>query len=266
MPDNDHLTDEQVLKILDIVHETEAILIGGQCLNRWALHYLPKDGRLKAFEPFTSKDIDFFINDRAPERLAAALNGDVLVPDIDDATPNAAVVVTTLESRRIRIDFMSGVLGVEDRSIKNNFVTIEGYSPELKRQIQILLLDPLDCLRSRLSNINTLHREDTFSVGQARAAMVVVECFVNELLDLSARKRAQSILHDLYYVARDECLRLPAFVNHRILPLETMKRYLSDTQLDPRWRDLTLLPLIRRLEDALKRAAAAPIAANQSLG
>ena len=77
---------------------------------------------------------------------------------MDDHTPNAAVIVGTIGERTIKVDFMHSILGVDHRSIENNFITLSGKHQTTGKEIDILVLHPLDCLSSRLSNINDLRR------------------------------------------------------------------------------------------------------------
>jgi hypothetical protein len=79
-----HLTHEQVARILELVQETDAIVVGGQSLNIWAVHYLGHNPNLSSFAPFTSKDLDFYRNPAAAERLAEALGGTIYLPRPDD--------------------------------------------------------------------------------------------------------------------------------------------------------------------------------------
>ena len=231
------------------MQEADAIVIGGQAVNIWAVHYRGKYPELLQYAPFTSKDIDFFSSGEAARLLAGALDGELLVPDPDDHSPNAALVVASLDGRRIEIDFMNTVLGVEDRAIRNNFVTLEALHDT--RKIRVLLLHPLDCLRSRLANINTLKRHDTQSINQAKTALIVIRAFIDELLALGTphtKKLACSILHDLFYIVRDECLGEAAHLRHGISPADVMRHFRGDIRLDERWRTLTLDPSIQRIE------------------
>jgi hypothetical protein len=76
-----HLSAEEVAEILKIVQGTDAILIGGQCLNFWAEHYAPRDPQLAARGPFTSKDIDFYKNRTAAEKLTEVFGGILYLPE-----------------------------------------------------------------------------------------------------------------------------------------------------------------------------------------
>jgi hypothetical protein len=249
-----HLTAEQVVRILEIVQDTDAVIIGGQSINLWARHYERRDPDLAARGPFTSKDIDFYGNSDAASKLAQALGANLYLPQLDDQTPNAALVIGTLDDRKVEIDFMRAVLGVEDASIKNNFVTLCGRNPQSGAEVRLMLLHPLDCLRSRLANINRLKREDELSLRQAAIAIDILKNFIEELLAAGERKRAQTTLHDLFYVTRDEFIQSGLAQKHGNLnPLPAMQAFIGHPVLDERWRNYNLAAMIGRLEQMLAR-------------
>ena len=163
-------------------------------------------------------------------------------------TPSAAVVVGMLDGRKIEIDFMATVLGVDDKSIADNVVTLAGRNTASGDALRIMLLHPLDCLRSRLANINTLRREDEQSLRQGRLAVALLKLFLDSLLLIGEWREAQSILRDLYHVIREECTSNPAYTRHRIDPLPVMKAFLDHPGLDTRWRQFSLASAIERLE------------------
>jgi hypothetical protein len=250
MGGEEHLTTEQVERILEIVEDADAVVVGGQSLNLWVRHYGADRPEFAGQGPFTSKDLDFYRNEAAAVKLADALvDGEVLRPGPEDATPNAAVVVGMLGDRSIEVDFMNTVLGVDERSIQNNFVTLSGTTSSGKN-IHIMLLHPIDTLRSRLANVNVLGRNDDHSVRQARAAIKVSRFFIDDLLRYGDTKRAQSMLHDMQYVTREHCMRRPAFEKHGLDTLPVMRAFLADERLDERWRTKVLAHSVERLEAA----------------
>ena len=237
------LTEDEVFRIISIIEKFDPIVVGGQAINLW-VNYIR--GRLPGFlgdGAFASKDVDFYRNSEAAERLADELNGHVYIPDSEDSTPNAAVVVGRLGRRQITVDFMAMVLGVESRSLMNNQVAISAWTPNTNRAIRILLLHPLDCLRSRLANINILNRNDRHSLNQAFAAEEVLIYFIDYLLrDPNRLKHIQTILIDLSYTIREMHAGKPSHLIHGLNPARILDAFQSDERLDPRWRSGTLAP------------------------
>ena len=265
MPSSDrHLTAEEVGRILEIVQNTDAIVVGGQSVNLWAEHYAGRNAGFPDNGPYTSKDVDFFRNARAAEALADALGGKLLLPKPDDATPNAAVVIGMLEDREIEVDFMTSVLGVDESSITTKYVTLGGVNTVTGNTFRILLLHPLDCLRSRFANINKLSREDDLSLRQARTAIAIVKHFIDDLLVMKLTGEAQRALRDLCYVVRDGFIRGDVAFRHDIDPLPVLRAFLEDPRLDERWRTRYLAKAVARLEKMIDRrvkAEAANVAA-----
>lgn len=245
----DHLRPDEVLQIIDFMAGCDPIIVGGQSVNIWAEYYVVRDPSLETLGPFTSRDVDFFRNKQAARQLAASLeSGTVLLPTPTDmGTPNAAVVLGELNGRRVVVDFMASVLGVEDESITDNFVAIEGRWNGAT--INLLVMHPLDCLRSRLANINTLRRFDEHSIRQAVLSLRVLEHYLGDVLAAGNFRSAQRILKDLQFVVRDQHLGRPS---HRRFGaeldiLDLIERFVSHPDLDQRWRELVLRRAIERL-------------------
>lgn len=211
------------------------------------------------FAPFTSKDVDFFDNPEAASRLADALHGELRVPDPDDQTPSAALVVGALHNRRIAVDFMRVIKGVDDSAIRDRFITLKGTPPGRTVPISIRVLHPLDCVRSRLANINHLHRTGDLSIRQARVSIIVLEKFIDELIRMGvtkAVKHAQRTLHDLEYVIRGAHCGQKSHLDADIslTPEASLRKFLDHSGLDSRWRDRTLAKAVERTEDQLLRS------------
>ena len=244
-----HLTEAEILRILAAVEEFDPIVVGGQAVNLWVQYYRAKrPGFLESQGAFTSKDLDFYRSAQAAEALAEALGGQVLVPGPDEATASAALVVGVLNGRTIQIDFMASVLGVAGRRVLDNQVMIDARAPLSNRPVRVMLLHPLDCLRSRLANINILHRDDAQSVRQAAASIRIVENFLDDLLhDPLRRKHVQAALLDLSYAIRDLHAGKPSHLRHTLLPESILDAFQEDARLDQRWRSYVLRPCRRRV-------------------
>jgi hypothetical protein len=169
------------------------------------------------------------------------------VPAPDDPTPNAAVVVAKIGGRQITIDFMDAVLGVSDKNLCSRYVRIAWRSPASNEDINILLMHPLDCVASRLSNINTLHRTSELSLKQMEASVAVLRLFIKELLDEGKFREAQDTLMELFYVIRRQHIGKDTHTKFGINLVLVLEHFLEDARLDQRWRNLTLRKSIERL-------------------
>jgi hypothetical protein len=244
-----HLTAQEVETILHYIEQVDAILVGGQSLAIWARLFLSHAPQIARVYSISSEDVDVYANAAAAKAFAANLqSARVFIPDPFDNSPNAAVVEGKLGEREIRIDFMRNILGVDPKSIKKNFVTLSRPAKDGGKPVNILILHPLDCLKSRLSNINDLHREDAHSISSARAAVMVLEAFIDQHLQRGEFRPAQAILMSVYYVVRDRSLGRPSHVRFGIDPGDILRRFRLDVRLSRVWRSHQLASAIERLK------------------
>jgi hypothetical protein len=246
-----HLTPEEVITLLRFVETCRPIIVGGQSINIWAELYYGRNEELDQLGPLTSKDLDFFHNRAAERSLAESLeNGQLRVPTGDEHTPSAALVTGTLGGREIVIDFMAQIKGVEDQSILENSITFA--DADDPTSVSITLMHPMDCVRSRLSNINTLGRTGEHSITQATASLLILDCYIDDQLnaeDKDAGKRALKALRELEYVVRDFHL---GQVSHHdfgdvLDPVAIIRRYIDDERIDVRARKMLLQGILDRL-------------------
>jgi hypothetical protein len=245
----DHLSEDEVLQIVSFIADSSPIIVGGQSINIWARHYSDSDPALAQMQPLTSKDVDFYASKTVAEQLASHLtDSKILLPTIGDATPNAAVVIGKLGNRKIAVDFLATILGVPNDSITDNYVAIKGTMPGSGKPITLCLMHPLDCLKSRLSNINILNRFDEHALTQATASLKVLEHFIDEVLTAGVIKSAQRTLHALPYVYRDLHLGQKSHISfgNRLNFSPIFEKFSTDTRLDERWRHLYFIKAIDR--------------------
>ena len=253
----DHMGRDEVVRVLGILDGLNAAVIGGQSINLWAELYHAGDPDIQAMPAMTSKDIDFYDNDRAARELASRLEaGRILYPSAEDYTPTAAVVTGRIGGREILVDFMRVVLGVDNPS--DRFVSVEvdaGHGPA-----SILLLHPLDCLRSRLVNINRLRRDDPISINQARAIIYVVRDFCAELIDAGNSRDAYRVLTEYADIIEHLYIgeRSQEVLDRHVDPLLPLEAFRDDTRLDRRWLDHNLKRCIDTLQSRLQATASKP--------
>jgi hypothetical protein len=103
-----------------------------------------------------------------------------------------------------------------------------------------------------MSNINTLGRTSEHSILQARASLLILDCFIDDQLgapDKNAGKRALKVLRELEYVVRDFHL---GQISHRdfgdaLDPIAIIERYTDDERIDVRARRKLLRGILDRL-------------------
>jgi hypothetical protein len=243
-----HLTEDEVAKVLDLIHEANAVVVGGQSMAIWARHYADYSPEIPKIYTMSSEDVDFYGNRKVAENFAAKLeNAKVYIPGPDDHGPNSAKVVGLIGNREIKIDFLHSILGVDHASLKNNVITLSGKRSDNGEPLAILLMHPLDCFRSRLSNINDLKRKDVHSISSARASILVLDAVINDMLNNGWTKEAQDTLQTLRYITLNKCYGTVAHLEFGLDPKWIFERYLKDERLDSRWRSYQLTSSLNAL-------------------
>ena len=205
----------------------------------------------------SSEDVDFYATRKAAEAFAEKLgNAKVLLPDPDDHGPNAAQVVGFVGNREIRIDFLHSILGVDHAWLKKNVMSLTGTRSDNNAPLTLYLLHPIDCFRSRLSNINDLKRKGVHSISTGRASILVLDALINDFLDKAWIKEAQDTLQMLRFVTLTKCYGTAAHLEFGLDPKWIFEKYLADERLDPRWRKFQLTASLQRLNDKLSQIEA----------
>lgn len=264
----DHLTSDEVLKLLSFVSEYQPIVVGGQSVNIWSQLFQGKDDELDELGALTSKDLDFFQNQKAQEALAANLiEGKLFLPSFDDHTPSASVVIGKIGDKQVEIDFLSNVQGVDDKSLRKNSVTFQYDGTD----VSVTLMHPLDCVRSRLANINTLRRKSQHSLNQAFASVRILDCFIDHGLaggDKVGHRMATDALDQLEFILRDDHIgKVSDEEFGDFLEISAiLYRYNNDERLDARYREHQLSGIIQRTEDRYHVRDKRRVSANKTVG
>ncbi len=245
-----HLTPEEVDAILRFVADEDPIIIGGQSISIWSQVYSGDSATLDAMAPLTSKDLDFLHNLEAERALEKGLKeGRLKIPPPGNITPEAAVVTGYIGDRKVTIDFMTSVLGVDTKQATGRSLKIS--DPE-NTALSLTLMHPLDCVRSRLSNINVLNRVDEHSIIQAEASIMILDCYINRELnirdEMGHRCATKAILEieDIVRKAHAGKLSQKAFGN-RLDLVKVAAKYADDERIDARVREKNIKPMIKRL-------------------
>jgi hypothetical protein len=233
------------------VLEDGAFVIGGQALNLWAEFYSAAD-ELALYRPYTSKDLDYFGGREAAEKLAVCLGGRVLYPDMDNQTPQTAIVLAQLDGHEIEIDFLGHVLGVRPKALQDEVVELivpyrhDGETEE--RQVAIPIMHPLHCLQSRITNIIVLGRGDDTAARQAEAAPVVLREYISQALDQGDHQEATRTLQGLFaFLSRDPNGR-KAHLHVKRDPITLLRQFAEDHRIDERYREKILGNAVRKIQ------------------
>jgi len=233
--------------------DDDAFIIGGQALNFWAWFYQDKEPALRCKGPFTSEDIDYFGTKEVARHVAAALGGQLLLPEPDDHTPSTAQIITAIHGKRLVIDFLGAVLGVQNRELRRGVSVLE-ITAELDgkpAKVLIKVLHPLLCLKSRI--VSMLHpatrRRDRIARNQAEASLVIVQRFINDALDdADGWKEAHDCFRQLYWYLRSDPYVKMADIALGIDPLMILRAFADEARIDRRYRDMQIRMMIANIE------------------
>lgn len=259
----DYLTTSDVVYLASIIGVEDGVfIVGGQSLNLWAERYSDRFPELDAYGPFTSKDIDYFGHRQAAAKLANALDGELLCPSMDDATPNTAVVRATINGRLVVIDFIASVLGIMHVDhLKRHAVQItarmRGVDGSHHGSIAIPVMHPVHCMISRIANVLSpaTRRQDDNAMRQLAASRWVVYGYLQEMLESSEIRAATDVVQDLYDYIRSDQFGRTAHEHVAFDPLDIIRSVAHDTRFDQRFRAITIAKMIRDTEQRRTRRA-----------
>lgn len=180
-----------LFKVLEAIQgSSSVVLVGGQCLLVWAVHYESQGhNNLQV----ATEDIDLIGTKETVQKLEQILSTRAAIPKFDDATPELGVLrVPVGRNQLMTIDVLSTIAGLTKQEV-------EKYSATLKiRGLSVNVLNPVGMLKSRMANVITLRRTDQHSLQQMKASIKIAGHFIQSLLDLGyryARKEISDTLH-----------------------------------------------------------------------
>lgn len=179
------LTSDEVERILRVCG-THALLVGGQALATWAVHFgIQPIGELSRA---VTMDADFIGTSEIAQALQRALGQPwkLRKGTLDDFGGQVAKVYATVPEEGVKqIDFLSGIVGLDTADVRRRASQIT-----LTDGVTIQLLHPLDVLESRLRNLDALpSKRNPIGVAQARLAVSVVRAFIEDFMDASGDPR-----------------------------------------------------------------------------
>jgi|ERR1043165_613386 hypothetical protein len=243
-------------EVIQIAHAFEkddrTFVIGGQATNVWAWFFADKAPDLKALGPLTSQDIDYFGSQNVARDVAKALGGKLLIPTIDDHTPNTAQVITVINGKDIVIDFMRAVLGIRDRELQKGVssIAVSATIDGKEATVIIKLLHPLLCLKSRV--VSMLHpatrRSDTIARRQLEASIIIARTYIDDALSAGDWPEAKGCFRTLNWYLRSNEYVKRADRDLSADPLTILKGFVDDQRIDQRYRENQMSKMITEIE------------------
>jgi hypothetical protein len=127
------------------------IIVGGHAANFWAEFYSEREPRLKASQPFTSKDLDIIATEDDARRVAAAIGWHFSPPPIGGG-PVLAVLSSGPEGAGLAVEFLSEIKGVSHQTIVDNVREGVVQIPTTSEAVTVRVLDPVLLLAGKIRN------------------------------------------------------------------------------------------------------------------
>lgn len=171
------------------------LLVGGQALAYWASEYESLKG-VETLRQYVSFDIDLLANSDFLSQLETDKRCTIRRAQLEDHTPNMAIVRFRANGETIDIDILQGVFGLDEANVKRNAfpVTFEADG----KTVSLWIMSPQCCLLSRLANLGLPEKRDEHAIDQLVTAIEVAEYFV----EFFANKRPR-LAHHMY----NQCAR-----------------------------------------------------------
>jgi hypothetical protein len=194
---NPALTFEDAKAILRKLGTTPSIvLVGGQALNFWAEQFRSTVPELEKFAPYQSSDIDFLARSTDVEAAARRLGGRAVYPSPDHInTPEIGIVYCLIGGQEIKIDFLGYLIGPRRSEVERASV-----QAKIADGLVLQVLNPLHVLESRVGNVIELGRNDTLSLRQLQASILIAQAYVQRAIKEEVRD-GLDLLEDLFEIA-----------------------------------------------------------------
>jgi len=163
-------TVKDYIELLDA--ETGLILVGGQAVNLWAEKYQTVDTNILEFQPFTSRDADFY-------RRLAKLH----LPSSWESLPNLSKGRMRIVSHVLKgpegqtAEIIRSVNGLTEKEIENGAISIT-YAGN-----PMWFLAPVALFQAKLANVNSLPQEERQDLRHLQLLVPVTFCFFEEILE-----------------------------------------------------------------------------------
>ncbi|PSF26709.1 hypothetical protein C7H19_25105 [Aphanothece hegewaldii CCALA 016] len=185
------LTPENLRSLLVQLQESESeiILVGGQAINLWASFYQAKIPQLENFFPFASEDLDFYGGRLDALACHQILGGQIYLAQGFDPSPNAGILTVDYQQRKLRIDFLATVYGLNEVEIVSTAIPFEG--KESLQGITLKVLHPILCLEGKLKCLQSLPQQGRQDLKHVKMSILCLHQF---LLDLAQQQALRPFL------------------------------------------------------------------------
>ena len=231
------------------------VLVGGQAVNFWAEHYLPRAPELGTHAPYTSKDIDFCATRAAATECARRLGGRALLPVDFDPTPNSGQVLFVDDTGTERIiDFLVHPFGLDAPDVLRTSLPVDVLddtgSPTGAR---FRVMHPERCMESRIHNVAGLPGYNTpRALAQLEATVVCTREFLRDLVAAGHVRPTLDLAERIFRLCHDHPRGRAVYERHGIDPFAAV---FPDSRLPAAFNDIRYPQMVTRLEARRTRGA-----------
>jgi hypothetical protein len=245
------LSVDETVRILgrlgDLGGAEPVVLIGGTALAIWhaELSTDPPEPQL------ATTDVDLQGGPDAVRQAARLLDGKHRISRFDDHTTQAGAVLFLDSAGDERVlDFLSHPYGLDSAGVLERAIPID-IDVDDSPVVRIAVMNPIDCLRSRIANSDLPGREPEHAEAQLRAAIRLVPAYGRLLLDQGADTRAVMALNEhVYDLALDDRRAKKLYLEQGI---DVANAELDDPRLPEPHRAIRLPQLRLKLQSARER-------------
>lgn len=175
----------------------------------------------------------------------------MLLPRLDDHTPESARVEAIIDGHRIEVDFLTHVQGVPDDRLQKSAadLTFKVRAGEGVTELKVPIMHPFHCLRSRIANVVELRRTDDTAKRQLEAP-IVLRAYINEMLEAGRERDATGTLQALFDYLRSDPTGRKADTIMDNDPADIFQRFVQDERIDQRYRDHNLATMQRQIAES----------------
>ncbi|MEZ4297217.1 MAG: hypothetical protein R3B70_19790 [Polyangiaceae bacterium] len=200
------LTFRDIKTVLARLQGAKIVLIGGQALNFWAEHFLPRAPELAAGAPYTSKDIDFCGDRAAVIDCASRLQGRFALPSDFESTVNSGVVLfVDGDGTPRQIDFLDAPYGLRAQDVFDTSIPIEELDEHGEPTgIRFSVMHPVRCMESRVHNVIGLRQTDAHALKQLRASIFCARELLRDLLEQGYVREVLKLSERIFELCRHD--------------------------------------------------------------
>ncbi len=237
-------------RLRELVGNDNIVLIGGAAVSLWHDRLLG----VSADPHLATGDLDFQGGADAVRLAARLLGGRHRIARLDDHSSQTGAIAFQDSAGRERIvDFLTYPYGLDARGVERRAIPLD-VSVSDGPPVRVHVMNPIDCLRSRVANTALPGRPPEHSNAQLSAAIALVPAYGRLLLDQGANPRKVTQLNERVY---DLALRSPQARKLYAKGVDVARAELDDSRLPYAHRTVRLPQLRARLAAERQRLATA---------